>query len=586
MQGIRLLVFIIVVAVFTSCSNSSTNFTATGDTLAKTAVLIPVDSSLHYAFIDSINTNFEKAMQQPLPVLLCRDSLTSEQQLAQLIVLSDSSFAPFIRNKEHLPYKTEVFGVYPAKESDLSMVKSNSLLKDCYRVELYNYTMNKAAIAIADIQQQRIITEQLLQETQPDIPPYLKRIAIKLAVNSPEVQKALGFKPGDADALMASTKTALNNTKCERSGHLCVAPTFLKDDKALWAIIDLTDLRLAGIRWTYVGKQGYAAPVTEHSLQNDKINSCFCEISTPLEQKGWKMNYMLTSSDGLRIADVSFNGKPVLQSAKLVDWHVSYSGTDGFGYSDAVGCPSFSQAAVVALEPPQVAVLLDDNKQEIGFVLEQTFRSQQWPVPCNYNYKQRYEFYNDGKFRVACASLGRGCGNNGTYRPVFRIAFADKANNFYEWKNNEWAAWQKEQWQLQTELTAYTANGAEYKIGSAEQSYFVVPGQGQFKDGGRGDNAFVYITRNETNRNEGESDLVTIGPCCNTDYHQGPEKFIEPNPEPVINTKLVLWYVAQLKNDDRPGMQYCWAETFLQKGKLVTKTYPCFAGPMFIPVVK
>ena len=40
-----------------------------------------------------------------------------------------------------------------------------------------------------------------------------------------------------------------------------------------------------------------------------------------------------------------FGGRPVLESAKLVDWHVSYSESDGFGYSDAVGCPVFSAAA-------------------------------------------------------------------------------------------------------------------------------------------------------------------------------------------------------------------------------------------------
>ena len=66
------------------------------------------------------------------------------------------------------------------------------------------------------------------------------------------------------------------------------------------------------------------------------------------------MDYILTSSDGLRISDVHFQGQQVFDSAKLVDYHVSYSKTEGFGYSDAIGCPIFSQAAVLALEPPQV----------------------------------------------------------------------------------------------------------------------------------------------------------------------------------------------------------------------------------------
>ena len=61
-----------------------------------------------------------------------------------------------------------------------------------------------------------------------------------------------------------------------------------------------------------------------------------------------------TSSDGLRISDVKYNGKVVFLNAKLVDWHVSYSNTDGFGYSDAVGCPYFSNAAVVAIDHPKL----------------------------------------------------------------------------------------------------------------------------------------------------------------------------------------------------------------------------------------
>ena len=44
----------------------------------------------------------------------------------------------------------------------------------------------------------------------------------------------------------------------------------------------------------------------------------------------------------VEIYDVRFNGIPVLTSAKLVEWHVSYSEREGFGYSDAVGCPNFA----------------------------------------------------------------------------------------------------------------------------------------------------------------------------------------------------------------------------------------------------
>jgi hypothetical protein len=574
--------------LFLSCSNdrSAGKKKIDKDENAVNSQLFDPGSPNTLPFVNERLHEIKTALQQPRPVLLCKDSLDQNQSLAQIIALNDSAFIQFlIDSLSHEPYRNEIFGIYPARQSDMTSVKVPFNLSSCYRVEMYNYALNNTSIALVDVQQQKTLNSYHLSNTQPDIPNDLRTIAVRIAVESPEVQKALGIKPEEKDALMASTKTALNRTRCERSHHLCVAPTFVKNDKALCAIVDLTDYRLVGIRWTNVGNTGPAAPlITERKLQDDKITSCYCEVEQKLEKQGWDMKYMLTSSDGLRISDVSFHSKPVLRSAKLVDWHVSYSGTDGFGYSDAVGCPYFSQAAVVAWEIPIVAELKDDNNNTIGFVLEQTFRSEGWPTPCNYNYRQRYEFYNDGRFRVACASIGRGCGNTGTYRPVFRIAFSGEQNNFYQWNNNAWEEKKNEFWNEQTSLSQYTPERYQYKISSAQYGFYIEPGLGQFNDGGRGDLAFLYVTKNIPGREEGENDLPTIGPCCNTDYHQGPEKFIEPNPENIQNSSLVVWYVAQLKNDDRKGNEYCWAENVLENGVWTTKIYPCFAGPMFVPV--
>jgi hypothetical protein len=549
------------------------------------SVLTDPDSLRAMPFVEKRILAIKEALTNPLPVMLCQDSLGSNQQLAQLIALSDPDFTQYVRNTSNqLPFRNEVFGVYPARQSDIATLTQPGSLEDLYRVDMYNYGLNLSSFAIVDLKRKQVLLHSHQPQSQPDIPETLKKLAIEIAAASPEVQQALGFKPGEKDALMAGTKTALNRTRCERSHHLCVAPTFIKNDKALWAIVDLTDYRLAGVRWTNVGNTGPAAAITERRLQDDKITSCFCEQEQDVSEHGWSMKYMLTSSDGLRISGVSFNNKPVLRSAKLVDWHVSYSGTDGFGYSDAVGCPYFSQAAVIAWEVPKLAEMTDEKNKVIGFALEQVFRSEGWPTPCNYNYRQRYEFYNDGRFRIACASVGRGCGNDGTYRPVFRIAFAGENNNFNSWDGEGWKIWDKEQWQEQNSVSSYTKEGYMYKLSSEQGGYFIEPGHGQFADGGKGDFSFTYVTKYAAGRDEGENDLSTIGPCCNTDYHQGPEKFIEPQPESINNSSLVLWYVAQLKNDDRKGNEYCWAEAVLENGVYSTKAYPCFCGPMFIPV--
>lgn len=573
----------------TSCNNySNTVHTSSvfNDDVLK-SFIADADSLRTYDFVNARVQDIKIALQQPTPVLLCGDSLNNQQKIAQAIALYDTVFTKNVRQPQtKQPYRSEIFGVLPARESDLSNVKESVSLQDCYRVEMYNYPLNLTTIALVDVKQQKTVAVFTQEQTQPEIPQHLKTLAIKIAVESPEVQQAYGIKPEEKEALMAGTKTALNRTRCERSRHLCVAPTFVKDGKALWAIVDLTDHKLVGIRWTNVGTALPSSPlITEKRLQDDKVTACFCEKETALDKDGWKMNYILTSSDGLRIAQVSFNGKPVLQSAKLVDWHVSYSGTDGFGYSDAVGCPYFSQAAVIAFEPPKIAQLKDDKNNIVGFTLEQAFKSELWPAPCNYNYRQRFEFYKDGRFRVAAASLGRGCGNNGTYRPVFRIAFADEQNNFAEWDGSNWVNWDKEKWNLQTATTSYFNNKYQYQFyNNSKAGYYLQPGNGNFSDGGRGDNAYVYITLNRPVLDEGESDLVTIGPCCNSDYRQGPEKYIEDSYDDIRNKKLVLWYVAQMKNDDTKGNEYCWAETVLENGVYVTKSYPCFVGPMFVPV--
>jgi hypothetical protein len=62
---------------------------------------------------------------------------------------------------------------------------------------------------------------------------------------------------------------------------------------------------------------------------------------------------------------------------------------------------------------------------------------------------------------------------------------------------------------------------------------------------------------------------------------------MEPSPEKISASRVVIWYVPQLKNDNTKGREYCWAESFTNKtGTKETKVYPCYAGPLFIPVKK
>lgn len=523
-------------------------------------------------------TLVQAVLDQPVPVLPI-GGLDAPRALAQDIALSDPRFHEDLWDRSTgAPLRNEIFGVYPLRESDITEATAKCTNGLCFRVEMYNYAKNLTTIGIVSLDDRLLLTVTKMPDAQPDIPPYLTDLAVQIASSSPEVAEALGYVPESKDALMANTKTALNQTRCQRSRHLCVAPTFVTGERALWAIVDLTDGVLVGVRWTDVGVSGQ--PVTERSLQDEVVTQLYCERTTSLARGDWRMDYILTSSDGLRISNVYYKDRLVLDSAKLIDWHVSYSATEAFGYSDAIGCPVFSQAAVVAFQGPIIEEIVEEG-QETGFILEQEFWGEQWPLPCSYYYEQIFKFYNDGRFRVVAGNVGRGCGNNGTYRPVLRLALAGN-NTFAAWNGADWESWLVEQWQLQTE-SEQTTDGYQYRVVDQNGSgYYIEPGHGQFGDGGRGDNAFVYATLSHTDRDEGDMDMITIGPCCNTDYQQGPERFIDS--EPIEGTNLVLWYVAQMENDDMPGQEYCWAESAIKNGVYVGIEYPCFAGPMFVPI--
>ena len=597
------LLFLCCLALFSGCSAKATPTPALTPTLVTTPsapapagtadpgqLAAPSDREELLKAVPALaerEARFAAALASDQTILILENGLDDKQQKAQKLAVADAQFQAFARDPEtNQPVRSEIMIVRPALPADLTDATAAACAKGaCYRVEMFNYSANATAVALVDIAKGDMVEVTYNPDVQPELPGYLADLAAQIAINSPEVAQALGFKPGAGLAGMPGVKTALNDSQCERSHHLCVGPTFLLHDqgRALWAIVDLTEGRLVGIRWTDTG-QGDAEPVTEQGLQDAVVMANFCEKVLPLARDGWDLSYSLTSSDGLEIKDVQFQGRPVLDSAKLVDWHVSYSGEDGFGYSDATGCPLFSTASVVAFNGPTVEDIVQDG-EVVGFALVQDFRSELWPLSCNYRYVQRYEFYNDGRFRVGALNLGRGCGNNGTYHPVVRMDLApgpqgDRAT-IAEWNGEEWMPWEKEGWVQQTASTPYTPEGYQFRIlGGDGQGYMLEPNRGQFGDGSHGDNAFVYTTLHKPE--EGDADMITIGPCCNTDYQQGPEKFMEP-PEPITASDLVLWYVPQLKNDDTPGQQYCWTESVIEQGLVKYKTYPCAFGPMFVP---
>lgn len=554
--------------------------TPTLDSASRMAVpLDPASAQVIQRLLATRQAHIDAALQADPPVLqFVQDSLDEAQQQAQSLALTSPDFLRYAyAQADRQPLRNEIFGIYPSRPSDISEASSACQMHTCYRVEMYNYAFNLTTIALVDVDASQVLQVDHLIDAQPEAPPHLAELARQIASHSPEVSEALNGTP--AEATMANAKTALNQTSCESSRHYCVAPTFLVNDRALWAIVDLTDGRLVGVRWTYLGDFSAGRP-NELMIQREEIFTHYCEQNTELNRDGWEFNYILTSSDGLRVADVRFEGQPVVDSIKLVDWHVSYSAIDGFGYSDGIGCPMFSSSAVEAAASPTIEEIVQDG-ETVGFALIQDYRHAQWPQPCNYRYMQRYEFYRDGSFRPVMLNLGRGCGTQGTYRPILRIDLVDQ-QTLASWDGAEWQPWTREGWELLDDTTPYTNAGYRYRMSNETTGYFIEPGRGQFTDGGRGDNPFVYVTRH--NSAEGDADLITLGACCNIDYRQGPELFIDEQPEATVDGDLVLWYVAQMQNDDAEGQRYCWADQVIQDGVFVPQVWPCAAGPRFVPV--
>jgi hypothetical protein len=239
----------------------------------------------------------------------------------------------------------------------------------------------------------------------------------------------------------------------------------------------------------------------------------------------------------------------------VVEWHVGYAGTDDqrVGFSDAVGCPVFSAAAVIPYSLPELR-----EGPGAGFTLAITFRSPAWPQPCNYQYTFAASFGADGTLELSAGNEGRGCGINGTYHPVWRVEPAAPATLSLR----EGA-----------QATPLSVEGlAEWPAGGPQAFQLE-------RDGGPltiapawGDAELAYVYWTLTRPEEGQGDLASIGSCCALDERQGPEQFVDGER---LEDRPVIWYVPRISNAER---ERCWADMELQDGLLRPTIWPCAAG--------
>ena len=493
------------------------------------------------------------------------DEVTPAQAAAQELALADPRLQTLTSG-----HRTEVFGV-----------REVTTCAGCYQVEIYNFDEDTAVIALVNPTSQEVLSVYTQPGVHPGINKRLADLALEIALNAPQVIDVLGYRPLTAD--MAPVDATLLHTACV-AGHLCVSPTFDLGDRNLWAVVDLTTEELAGITWTPL------APET--AVVNPITPDGSCPPPGVVSRDGWQLVYETTGTDGLRAADVRFNGQLVLTSVKLLEWHVDYGST---GFQDTTGCGGGGGGfPIYPYGPTQVLDLLDGMNNLIGFEVVQDFRMPNWGANCNYRYEQHYQFFTDGRFRIASAAYGRGCGIEAIYRPIVRIDLAaggsDDNDNFAYWDGVQWVAPITETYRVPYIEAGHgphelTAENISWRVTDAAGGGFLIePAIGQFDDGGRGDQPLLYVTRHKPE--EGDGDMGIIGLCCLDNHEHGPEKFIfgtagnPQTPEPITNTNIVLWYVPQMATDGTPDSYYCWTVT----GEPNPETYPCFGGPMFIPI--
>jgi hypothetical protein len=200
----RLIVFFPALVMY-ACNNSNVKsgaITADEKNYAATSVISADSTTPAFPLYTERLAAIKAALAKPQPVLLLNKA-DSNQQKAQLLALADTRFTDNLFDKKlKQPFCNEIFNIYNARPQEVPKGYNAATV---YRVEMYNYALNLTTVALADIARQQVINVNTFPQTQPDLNPALTELATQIAVNAPDVIKALGYKPGEKEALMAAT---------------------------------------------------------------------------------------------------------------------------------------------------------------------------------------------------------------------------------------------------------------------------------------------------------------------------------------------------------------------------------------------
>ncbi|MFN2188118.1 MAG: hypothetical protein ACK2T3_05090, partial [Candidatus Promineifilaceae bacterium] len=424
------------------------------------------------------------------PAAPLTDQLTEEQENAQELALSNPQVQAYTFGRP-----SEVFGIAEIR-LDFPPGAEACSRSDCRQVNIYNWDENAAVTAIVNLDDHEVL-EVLHQEgVHPGINKRLADLAVEIAIDNPQVIDILGFHPRAENVHMAPVDADAPGSVCD-GARLCVATTFEMGDRILWVFVDLHSEEVAAIRWTDIRPEDAGGDVSYGE-------GLACPEPGSVERDGWSLSHDVTGTDGLGVYDITYNGREIATSIKLVEWHADYGSS---GFRDSTGCGGGGGGfPIYPFGATQVLDLLDNDQNLIGFEVVQDFRMDNWGYSCNYRYEQHIKFYADGSFRVVSGAYGQGCGTNAIYRPVVRIDIAlsgDGGDSFgYYGGGDGWIYPHRELYR--TPYTgsdgphSFTEEGYAWKVfDTSGLGFYIEPGRGQFGDNGRGDNPFIYVTQHD-----------------------------------------------------------------------------------------
>jgi hypothetical protein len=154
-------------------------------------------------------------------------------------------------------------------------------------------------------------------------------------------------------------------------------------------------------------------------------------------------------------------------------------------------------------------------------VLQQEFWGEQWPLPCSYFYVQRFEFLQRW-------TLPRGGWKHRTRLrderdvPTRASPRSRRGKLFRLLRRLGLGKLVHRRLAVDSPIPnrQTRATNIASKIPRA-QAFTSNPIADNSATSGHGDNAFIYVTLDHPDRDEGDSDMITIGPCCNRELRTG-----------------------------------------------------------------